>query len=211
MKKLRLIYRILLVLIGLYGLYLNLFGGHANMLELLHYFTILSNILVVLFFLFLIIKNKSNRDYPHLKGAITMSITVTFLIFHFLLRPTLFNMSGGSYNLYSPSNLIVHYIVPIMTILDWILFDTKGRYKIFDPIIWLIIPFVYFIVMTINGLLGYTFTGGSHYPYFFMDWDKLGAVNVLLYVFFIIVSFTILGYIYYGIDLLLDNKIKNNK
>lgn len=63
--------------------------------------------------------------------------------------------------------------------------------------------------MSINGVLGYTFTTGSHYPYFFMDWDKLGVLGVLKYVLLIIVAFTILGYIYYGIDKLLY-KIKRS-
>lgn len=203
-KKLSLIYRILIVVIGLYGLYLNLFSNHSSIFELLHYFTILSNILVVGLFIFLITKYKNNKHYPKIKGAITMSITVTFLIFHFMLRPTLFNMTG-SYSIYSLANLTMHYIVPIMTILDWILFDKKGEYNKTDPLLWLIIPFVYFIIMSVNGALGYTFASGSHYPYFFMDFDVLG-IKVLLYVLVIIVAFTILGYIYYGIDKLLANK-----
>lgn len=205
-KKISLIYRAFLVLIGLYGLYLNFFNGYSNIGEMLHYYTILSNILVIGFFIFLIINYKKNKDYPHLKGAVTMAITVTFLIFHFILNPAMFDMIGTGYNPLNPSNLIVHYIVPIMAILDWLLFDIKGRYTKTDPLLWLSIPFIYFIVMTINGLLGYTFTGGSHYPYFFMDWDKLGAVKVLEYVLLIIVAFTILGYIYYGIDRLLKKK-----
>lgn len=124
MKTLKLIYRILLVLLGTYGLYLNM--SYGNTFELLHYFTILSNILVVGFFIFLLFNKK---DYPKLKGAITMSITVTFLIFHFMLRPTMFDMINTSYSPYSISNLLVHYIVPIMTIFDWIFFDKKGSIK----------------------------------------------------------------------------------
>lgn len=199
------IYRLILVILGLYGLYLNLFSLNANIWEMLHYFTILSNILVIGFFILLLIKHTKNKDYPKLKGAITMAITVTFLIFHFMLRPTMFDMTNSSYSLYSPANLLMHYIIPIMTIFDWLLFDTKGRYSKYDPLFWLIIPFTYFIIMTINGLCGYTFKAGGHYPYFFMDWDKLG-IKVLLYVLIIIIAFTILGYIYYGIDQLLKKK-----
>ena len=61
---------------------------------------------------------------PRLKGTITMSITVTFLIYHFLL-------SGGYENRADIiRSTILHYIVPIMTIADYILFDKKGIYKI---------------------------------------------------------------------------------
>lgn len=208
-KKIALIYRVVLIILGIYGLYLNFSGLKSNPFELLHYFTILSNILVVMFFMFLIIRYGKNKDYPKLKGAVTMSITVTFLVFHFLLRPTMFNMIGTNYSLFSPANLLLHYIIPIMTIFDFLLFDTKGKYKKIDPIIWLIIPFCYFIIMSINGVLGYTFSTGSHYPYFFMDWDKLGP-GVLLYVLAIIITFTILGYIYYIIDYLLSKNLNKN-
>lgn len=206
MKKLALIYRIILVIVGIYGLYLNFTSTYANVFELLHYFTILSNILVVIFFIFLIINYNKNKDYFHLKGSVTMSITVTFLIFHFLLRPTMFDMVESGYSVDSIENILLHYVVPLMTIFDYLIFDTKGRYNKFDPFIWLTIPFTYFIVMTINGLFGYTFKSGSHYPYFFMDYDKLGVTGVLLYVLGIIVAFTILGYVYYFIDRLLKKK-----
>ena len=205
-NRIKIIYRLLLICLGLYGLYLNLFSGYGNITEMLRYFTILSNIIVVIFFIFLVINCKKNS--PHLKGAITMAITVTFLIFHFMLRPTLFDMANSEFNMYSPANLLMHYIIPIMTILDWLIFDIKGQYKWYDPIIWLLIPLAYFIIMSINGLLGYTFSSGSHYPYFFMDWDTLG-IKVLLYVLIIIIAFTILGYIFYGIDKLLRRKNGN--
>ena len=72
-----------------------------------------------------------------------MSITVTFLVYHFLLSPTSGDLNGLDY----VRNLMVHYIVPIMTILDYIIFDIKGIYKIIDPLLWLLIPIIYFAVI----------------------------------------------------------------
>lgn len=206
-RRISLIYRIVLIICGIYGLYLNFTGLNGNAYKLLHYFTILSNVLVVLFFIFLIVNHYRNKEYLHIKGAITMSITITFLVFHFMLRPTMFNMIGTDYSPYSAANLLLHYVVPLMTILDWILFDTKGEYKAYDPLLWLIIPTAYYVFSTINGIFGYTFINGSHYPYFFIDYDSLGLLGVLRYVLLILVAFIILGYIYYIIDRMLSKKI----
>lgn len=198
MKKIfKTIYRITLILIGIYGLYLNFKMG--NIYNLLHYYTILSNILVIVFFTYLLF---SKKDHILFKSATTMCIILTFLVFHFVLRPTMFSMDN-TYCLLSPSNLIVHYIIPIMTFIDYLIFDIKGKLKNFYPLLWAIIPYVYFIIMTINGALGYTFYDDTHYPYFFMDYDALGVGKVLINVLLLTLFYILLGYIYYGVDYLL--------
>ena len=131
---------------------------------------------------------------PRLKGTITMSITVTFLIYHFLL-------SGGYDNRADIiRSTILHYIVPIMTIADYILFDQKGIYKNIDPILWLIIPLIYFLFIFIRAKLGGELSNGSYYPYFFIDINKYGIKTVLKNALFITIAFTILGYIELFID-----------
>lgn len=126
-----------------------------------------------------------------------MSITVTFLIYHFLL-------SGGYENRADIiRSTILHYIVPIMTIVDYILFDKKGIYKNIDPIIWLIIPLIYFLFIFIRAKLGSELSNGSYYPYFFIDINKYGIKTVLKNALFITIAFTILGYIELFIDRLI--------
>ena len=134
---------------------------------------------------------------PRLKGTITMSITVTFLIYHFLL-------SGGYENRADIiRSTILHYIVPIMTIVDYILFDKKGIYKNIDPILWLIIPLIYFLFIFIRAKLGSELSNGSYYPYFFIDINKYGIKTVLKNALLITIAFTILGYIELFIDRLI--------
>ena len=126
-----------------------------------------------------------------------MSITVTFLIYHFLL-------SGGYENRADIiRSTILHYIVPIMTILDYILFDKKGIYKNIDPILWLIIPLIYFLFIFIRAKLGSELSNGSYYPYFFIDINKYGIKTVLKNALLITIAFTILGYIELFIDRLI--------
>ncbi|WP_179139825.1 Pr6Pr family membrane protein, partial [Brachyspira hyodysenteriae] len=100
----------------------------------------------------------------------------------------------------------------IMTIFDYIIFDKKGIYKIVDPLLWLIIPFVYFAFILIRARIGSPFSDGSYYPYFFVDIDKYGLKTVLRNVFFITLFFDFLGYIEYFIDRFFNKVIsKHNK
>ena len=202
------LYKIIISVIGIFAVINGFFTTNLKFdIETIYYFTYQSNILVIIYFFLDIINiiKKNETFYPRLKGAVTMSITVTFLIYHFLLSPTAEKYEGLEYI----RNIILHYIVPIMTILDYIIFDKKGIYKIIDPLLWLLIPFLYFAFILIRARLGEPFSDGSYYPYFFVDIDKYGLKIVLRNVFFITIFFTILGYIEYFIDRLLKRLSKN--
>lgn len=123
-----------------------------------------------------------------------MYITVTFLVYHFILSPTSGDLNG------------LDYIVPIMTILDYIIFDIKGIYKIIDHILWLLIPIIYLAFILIKAKIGKPFSYGSYYPYFFVDIDKYGLKTVMRNVFFITLFFAVFGYVEYFIDKSLKNK-----
>ena len=202
------LYKIIISVIGIFAVINGFFSSNLKFdIETIYYFTYQSNILVIIYFFLDIINiiKKNKTFYPRLKGAVTMSITVTFLIYHFLLSPTAEKYEGLGYI----RNIILHYIVPIMTIFDYIIFDKKGIYKIIDPLLWLLIPFLYFAFILIRARLGEPFSDGSYYPYFFVDIDKYGLKIVLRNVFFITIFFTILGYIEYFIDRLLKRLSKN--
>lgn len=211
MSNFSIIYKIIITIIGTLAVFNGFFYDNFQLdIETAYYFTYQSNILVIVYFIldiFNIIKKKETF-YPRFKGAVTMSITVTFLVYHFLLSTTSGKLEGIDYI----RNIILHYIVPIMTIFDYIIFDKKGIYKIIDPILWLIIPILYFVFVLIRARVGSPFSDGSYYPYFFVDIDKYGLKTVLRNVFFITLFFAVLGYIEYFIDMLF-NKVygKHNK
>ena len=198
MKKI--IYKLIIIILGLFAVISGLITADKKIdIETLYYFTYQSNILVIVYFIIDIIYliKKQKIFMPRLKGTITMSITVTFLIYHFLL-------SGGYENRADIiRSTILHYVVPIMTILDYILFDKKGIYKNIDPILWLIIPLIYFLFIFIRAKLGGELSNGSYYPYFFIDINKYGMKTVLKNALFITIAFTILGYIELFIDRLI--------
>ncbi|WP_297246923.1 Pr6Pr family membrane protein [uncultured Brachyspira sp.] len=205
------VYKIIIIIIGALAVLHGFFYDNFKLdIETAYYFTYQSNILVITYFILDIINiiKKKETFYPRFKGAVTTSITLTFLIYHFLLSPTAEDYKGVFYI----RNIILHYIVPIMTIFDYIIFDKKGFYKIVDPLIWLIIPIIYFTFMLIRAKVGSPFSNGSYYPYFIVDIDQYGLKTVLRNIFFIALFFVFLGYIGYFVDRFF-NKVfsKHNK
>lgn len=210
-RLLALIFRIALLLGCGIGLYLN--SGIPNgelALYMLIFYTIQSNFLCFIFFAVLIIKNvyelinkgvKGSTSFIfHIKGAVTLSITVTFIIYHFILVPR-FIHSSANYSIFNWQNILVHYFVPIAVLLDWLIFDEKLNFRWFDPILWLVFPVFYLIFVLLRAKLGSAIAiVKSNYPYFFIDVDMIGWINVLKNVCFLIIGFLFIGYIIYIID-----------
>lgn len=213
-KYFSLIFKILIVIIGIYGLYDSCFKTeNVSLGEHFSYFTNLSNLLCIIFYIVYVVKmflnhDKENHNYYHnLKGAATLCITVTCLVYNFILRPFMTDMDGVM-KLNSIGNYIVHLILPIMVILDYILFDKKGLVTKKEPFIWIILPFLYWIFICIRAFMGKTFVyTGSKYPYFFLDIDTFGLPQIILNVILAIILILILGFIFVFIDNILFKKI----
>lgn len=214
-----LIYRGLLALLALYGILstAGVFKGSFSSVVFVFY-TVQSNALVAILFLYLFIRgalrlNKGgytpSAALLRVKGAVTLCITVTFLVFWVLLAPSMFQMTEGDNYLLSFDNNAVHTIVPLMTILDWVLFDEKGVFKKYDPLLWLATPVAYFLFAVIRAEIGgVIMTVNSRYPYFFIDFDLYGY-KVFYYVLAILFFFTALGYLILLIDRKCFKKFKD--
>lgn len=170
----------------------------------LRYYTLLSNLLCFLYFLpaGVCTLRGNDRIFPAFKGALIMGITVTGIVFHVLLSGR-FSM-GGTFSL---SNFLLHTAVPVLSVLDWLLFDEKGKYTVRSPFMWVLLPDIYFVLIVIYAYtVGKPFMGGSRFPYFFIDFDLLSVGAVLLYVAALHVFFIALGFVFVGIDRLLARK-----
>lgn len=212
-KMISIIYKAVLCIIGMFSLIATtgVLDGNLN-LNIFSMFTTLSNLLCVIYFILdiiYLIRNYNKKTlvewFPLLKGITTMAITLTLIVAHFILK-----MSFSFDSFSNISFLGLHYIVPIMTILDWILFDKKGFIKVYSPIIWTIAPAAYMIVAFNSAILGSGIgvSADSKYPYYFMDIDKLGMFRVALNTLFTTVIYLGIGYIYYFIDRLMIRKRK---
>ncbi len=201
-------FKLILVAICAVGLYMNVILPEGVQISiLLSYFTIQSNIFCLVYFAVaaaycvMDIRNDgkigTTTPFPRIKGAVVLAITITFLVYTFILNPG-FSMTGEAADLIP--NLIVHLIVPVMAIMDWILFDRKGNYQKYDPVYWLSIPLLYMVYIMIRAQIGGPFPNDSQYPYPFMDVDILGVGGTILSFVLLAAFFALLGYVFYFID-----------
>jgi hypothetical protein len=157
------------------------------------YFTVQSNMFVLIWMLVAIIYWERRREHPILrpvvKGAFTVYITVTFLVF-FILLQSLVNPQGLDFYV----NAIVHYVTPIAFIFDWILYEKKGSYQWRYALIWLVYPLAYLIFAQAYGSL----TGDYLYP--FLNLPELGINGLAIWVGTLFLVFLVLGVLYIGVN-----------
>ena len=188
--------RVLLFLAAFTGVYLEItkHGGFGMLL----YYTVLSNLLVTIFTGYLLrVMSRSGENWQsptllRLKGGVTMSIMITCVIYHFMLAPI-------ATDFYRLENFLCHYIVPLWFLADTLLFDKQGQYKIWDPVLWTILPLVYMLFALFNGLvlkLPVPNSKVSPFPYFFLDVAK-GWDVVIKWCLIIFVAYMVAGFIFY--------------
>ena len=214
MNIIELILEIIIALSAFLGLVFHsglLEGNYRKMF--FRYYTNLSNLLVGVFYLLRVIFYFcGNTTVPWLfsdfaRYAIMMTIFLTFVIYHFVLSPKI-KSNHEKLQEFDPEafhNLIVHYFVPLSTLIDWCVFADKASLTWIDSLRWAIIPLLYVIVSFILARFSGNFEGTqSPYPYFFMDpalsggWGKV-IRNVLL----IALSFVFIGGIFIAVSKLI--------
>ena len=81
--------RCLLAFVAILGTTLQIYLYGAGMLL---YYTVLSNLLVAVFSVYMVVamyqkKDLQNQSFLRVKAGVTMSIMITFVIYHFMLAP----------------------------------------------------------------------------------------------------------------------------
>lgn len=179
-----------------------------------HMFTNISNLAAWVYFLCamirLIIRKESDNGVPFLpvfKYTVTISLLVTMLIAHFMLFNAMFKDGHLVWCL-----VILHYVAPCMTLLDWLLFDQKGKMPVWGPFAWISLGVAYLaFTMIYVGVFGRYMGGGTtadltSYPYDFLDPAIKGTGAVIGFCGAMIIAFIVLGYVLYGIDHLMRRK-----
>ena len=179
------------------GVYLEItkHGGFGMLL----YYTVLSNLLVMIFTGYLLWKMRREGDHwqssslLRLKGGITMCIMITCVIYHFMLAPL-------TKDFYRLENFLCHYIVPLWFLVDTIIFDKSRQYKWFDPIVWTVLPLLYMGFAILNGFvlkMDVPNAKDSPFPYFFLNANKYGWGFVFRWAAIIFVAYMVSGYLFY--------------
>lgn len=176
------------------------------------YYTVLSNLLCLVWVVLLIIRTirdlRSEGARGHStpsarwSGAVMMAITVTMIVYLLVLVPSAF-VQGGDYVPFSLTDNLIHVITPCLLIVDWLLFVPKGRLRWTDPLLWTLIPYAYLAFAIIYGGLGGEFAPGVSYAYPFLDVATLGAAGVAGWVVVLSIALVAVGYLYIVIDRLL--------
>jgi|GEM_PF-1153489 len=148
------------------------------------YFTNQSNLwmlLIMMVFLYYEIRGK-RFTIPYvllvLKYMCTVAITVTGLVFCFVLMPQRIR-SGDTAFIFHYANILVHILVPILSLVDWCFFDPLFLMPKNLPFTGLLLPFSYLLFVAVCVLKHIRFTGRI-VPYFFLDYQVLGPWRVLV-------------------------------
>ena len=136
------------------------------------YFTVLTNVLVVLAFLAPIVLPQTGLGKffgrPSVRTAIASYTIIVSAIVFFILRH-LSNLQGLDFL----TDLLLHYIMPAMFVIDWLFFVPKENLRLRDISGWLWFPVIYLVWTYIHGALS------GFYPYPFLNTEVLGLGRVL--------------------------------
>lgn len=139
-------------------------------LNLFAFFTIQSNLLVGLSALLTALQPDVDTPVRRvLRLTALAAITVTGVVYHAVLAG-LQDLSGLAWF----ADQLLHTVVPVLTVLGWVLFGPRGRtgwrvvaLSLVFPLAWLL------LTLARGGLVGF-------WPYPFVDVGELGLVQVLL-------------------------------
>ena len=157
------------------------------------FFTILTNLLVAIYFTLSLIK-KENRvlsiiNKPGTLTAVTVYITIVGLVYQILLR-----------HVWDPKGMqrvideLLHSAIPILVTIFWYLYEEKKSIAYKQILKWLIYPLIYLLFILIRGEFS------NFYPYPFVNITNLGLKQVLINSAGLILFFSCLsaGYIKLG-------------
>ena len=137
------------------------------------FFTILTNLLVAIYFTLSLIK-KENRvlsiiNKPGTLTAVTVYITIVGLVYQILLR-----------HIWDPKGMqrvideLLHSAIPILVTIFWYLYEEKKSIAYKQILKWLIYPLIYLLFILIRGEFS------NFYPYPFVNITNLGLKQVLI-------------------------------
>lgn len=184
------------------------------------YFSLIVGITSLISIILQLIKKKesgNNELVPILKFSANIMIIATFIVSAFVLPDKIWKAEY-----WTLPSIFKHFLLPIITVLDAVLFDRKRSYRWSYPLIALIFPLIYWIALIIRIVVN---GGGStgipenmwdhYYPYGFTNLDKEGSMGLgglIGLLAGIMVGLILIGYIFFVFDKLekIDGKSKFN-
>ena len=143
------------------------------------YFTIQSNLIVVVLFGWLLVNGDRprSRALESFRGAATGYMTVVFFVVIFLLS----NVDVGLRLAWV--DVVLHKVVPIVVVLDWLVDPPTVRLGARDALAWIVYPLIWTGLTLVRG------AADGWYPYPFLDPANGGYGTVAVMVVAITVGF----------------------
>jgi hypothetical protein len=221
-KRISLVLKAIVVISAVTGTLLSAHVGRASFMSgrrAFMYFTIQSNILIAVICAIggiKLLKGKNAGSVWYVvKLVSTVSITLTGVVFGFLLAPLL------GENAWNPQNTLTHLVVPVVAVLDYYMICITAEIKYRNVIYVIIPPILYAIYAGIAYVNGWEFATGVNYPYFFLNWgspagvfgfsDKLPFIGTGWWILVILVFLIIVGSVYLFTAKLIGKMITNRR
>ncbi|MBA3823984.1 MAG: Pr6Pr family membrane protein [Ktedonobacterales bacterium] len=180
--------RIFFGLLDLVAITVQLFRSislHFSVVSYFSYFTNLSNIfasvVLVIGGIYLLQGREPTVREESIRGASVVAMAIVGVVFALLLR----NEDLGG--LLPWVNFVLHYLMPVVVVADWLIQPPKARMGNAQITSWLIYPLVYLVYTLIRGPIA------KFYPYPFVNPANGGYGTVALYCVGIFVLFLVFG------------------
>jgi hypothetical protein len=204
--------KIIVIVSAVVGTVLSAAGGRHSFMGgsvVFMYFTIQSNILIALICLIglalMAAKKRIGKVWYIIKFVGTVAITLTGVVFCFVLAPT---MKTAAWNI---QNILTHVVVPLASIADFLVIGSGVDVEIRKRSVFFVIipPLLYAIYAGIGYVKGWQFGFGANYPYFFLNWgspagafgfsDKLPFMGTGWWIVAIFIFLILVGLLYLSI------------
>ncbi len=154
-------------------------------IQFFSYFTILTNLMVSIYFTNQAFKKSDSEIKSGLLTAITIYIVIVGMVYQVALRST-WNPTG----LQRVVDELLHSIIPILVIIYWYLYENKKNLQYKQMVLWAIYPLFYLFYILIRGSFS------KFYPYPFVNVTELGLNKVFINAFFILIFFLALSFLF---------------
>jgi len=126
------------------------------------YFTIESNIFAAVMLLvsaYATARAKRSQGLSSARGAATLYMVITGLVFAILLS----GIKGAHFTAVPRDNVILHYVMPVVLLLDWLIDVARPRVRFRRALRWIIYPLLFVVYTLIRGPIV------KWYPYPFLN------------------------------------------
>ena len=199
--------------LGLVGIFAS-FGIFDDVLNLRWdfyvHFTNLSNYLCIGIVFAELVQTAKKKMDSYVSTALffkfisVLAILLTFLVFNFLLAGQPDRDPQANWRV---ASICFHVILPIMYVLDWLLFYEHKKVRWFYPLASVVFPVVYVAFVYVRAaILNFNPEAPYIYPYFFLNLETQGVAGVAKWVAILFAGFIALGFIFYGIDKIVKSK-----